>query len=238
MYALADTRCPTRTCALARATLAEMALAGITCVGEFHYLHHGPAEPYGDPNAMGAGADRGRRDAGIRITLLDTCYLAGGFGAPLEGAQARFSDGDAHAWAERVSALATTAPHARIGAAIHSVRAVPRGPARDGRGLGARARGAAARPPVRAARRERGVPRRPRPHPGRAARRRTARSGRARPRSTPPTSPTTTSRRLGGTGTGLHVRDHRARPRRRHRPGPRARRRRRAAVPPAATATP
>ncbi len=37
--------------ALARATYAEMALAGITCVGEFHYVHHQPGgTPYDDPN--------------------------------------------------------------------------------------------------------------------------------------------------------------------------------------------
>ena len=31
-----------------------MALAGITVVGEFHYVHHDEAgNPYSDPNAMG-----------------------------------------------------------------------------------------------------------------------------------------------------------------------------------------
>jgi formiminoglutamate deiminase len=58
------------------------------------------------------------------MTVLDTCYLAGGFGVPLDGVQLRFSDGDAHRWAERVSAW--QAPDGvRVGAAIHSVRAVP-----------------------------------------------------------------------------------------------------------------
>ena len=68
------------------------------------------------------------KQAGLRITLLDTCYLAGGLTAdgyadPNE-IQQRFSDGSAAAWAERVDRLAPAA-HARIGAAIHSVRAVP-----------------------------------------------------------------------------------------------------------------
>ena len=54
MYALAGRLDPDRYLALARATFAEMALAGITAVGEFHYLHHGPGgAPYDDPNAMG-----------------------------------------------------------------------------------------------------------------------------------------------------------------------------------------
>jgi formiminoglutamate deiminase len=61
-------------------------------------------------------------EAGIRIRLLDTCYLASGFGQPPEGVQLRFSDGDADAWAERVAAF----DDPRVGAAIHSVRAVPR----------------------------------------------------------------------------------------------------------------
>src|SRR3954449_3240558 len=54
MYALAATLDPDRYLALARATSAELALAGVACVGEFHYLHHGPGgRPYDDPNAMG-----------------------------------------------------------------------------------------------------------------------------------------------------------------------------------------
>jgi formiminoglutamate deiminase len=127
MYAVAERLDPDAYRALARAVFGEMALAGITCVGEFHYLHHGPGgTPYDDPNAMGAALIEAAAEAGIRITLLDTCYLASGFGTPPEGVQERFSDGDAEAWAERAGAL-RAAPHARIGAAIHSVRAVPGG---------------------------------------------------------------------------------------------------------------
>lgn len=110
---------------LARATYAEMALAGITCVGEFHYVHHRPdGGRYDDANVMGAALVAAAADAGVRITLLDTCYLQGGPDRPLEGVQRRFGDGDGDAWAERASAR-PAAPHARMGAAIHSVRAVP-----------------------------------------------------------------------------------------------------------------
>jgi formiminoglutamate deiminase len=126
MYAIAARLDPDTYHALARAVYAEMALAGITCVGEFHYLHHGPdGAPYADPNAMGEALIEAAREAGIRITLLDTCYLAGGIGKDLEGAQLRFGDGTADAWAGRVSAL-RAGGHGRIGAAVHSVRAVPR----------------------------------------------------------------------------------------------------------------
>ena len=63
MYAVAERLDPDSYRALARAVFGEMALAGITCVGEFHYLHHGAA-PYDEPNAMGDalidGGGRGR----------------------------------------------------------------------------------------------------------------------------------------------------------------------------------
>jgi len=132
MYKVADRLDPDSYRALAAAVFAEMALAGISCVGEFHYLHHRPGgAPYDDPNAMGEALIAAADDAGIRITLLDTCYLTGGIGQPLQGPQLRFSDGTAGNWARRVASLHEHTSkagrlHARVGAAIHSVRAVPR----------------------------------------------------------------------------------------------------------------
>ena len=135
MYAVAARLEPTTYLALARAAYAEMALAGVTAVGEFHYLHHrtGGAR-YLDPNAMGHALVRAAAEAGIRLTLLDTCYLAGGLSedghAELSGPQLRFGDGDARTWALRVDDLRDHTDggpeHLRVGAAIHSVRAVPR----------------------------------------------------------------------------------------------------------------
>jgi formiminoglutamate deiminase len=126
MYAVAGRLDPDRYFALARAVYGEMALAGITCVGEFHYLHHRPdGTPYDDPNAMGHVLVDAAAAAGIRITLLDTLYLKATVdGKALTGVQRRFGDGDGARWAARVAAL-RPAPHARIGAAAHSVRAVP-----------------------------------------------------------------------------------------------------------------
>jgi formiminoglutamate deiminase len=76
---------------------------------------------------MGAALMAAAADAGIRITLLDTCYLQGGIGVELDDTQRRFADRDARAWEARASALADSVPSdssgARIGAAIHSVRA-------------------------------------------------------------------------------------------------------------------
>ncbi|MFC9795996.1 formimidoylglutamate deiminase [Streptomyces sp. NPDC127584] len=125
MYNVAQRLTPDSYFALARAVYAEMALAGITAVGEFHYLHHAPGgTPYADPNAMGEALIAAAGEAGIRITLLDTAYLSSGFGAAPDRHQLRFSDGTADAWAERVSGLKER-DGVRIGAAIHSVRAVP-----------------------------------------------------------------------------------------------------------------
>jgi formiminoglutamate deiminase len=125
MYELAATLEPQSYLRLARATYGEMALAGITAVGEFHYLHHGPGGvPYEDPNELGRALVAAAADAGIRITLLDACYLHGGPDRELDGAQRRFSDGDAERWAERVEGLGDLGAGARLGAAIHSIRAV------------------------------------------------------------------------------------------------------------------
>ena len=130
MYAVAERLRPDTYLRLARAAYAEMALAGVTAVGEFHYLHHGPGgQPYTDPNAMSEALVQAACDAGVRLTLLDTCYLAGGLSAtghqPLHPVQQRFSDGSVESWASRVEALGAR-DGLLVGAAAHSVRAVPR----------------------------------------------------------------------------------------------------------------
>jgi formiminoglutamate deiminase len=125
MYTLARRLDPDTYLELARAVYAEMALAGVSCVGEFHYLHHAPGGArYNDPNAMAEALRQAAVDAGIRLTLLDTCYLTGGIGTPLSPEQQRFSDGNVIAWAQRVADLRGDETML-VGAAIHSVRAVP-----------------------------------------------------------------------------------------------------------------
>lgn len=135
MYEVAGRLQPETYYRLARATFAEMVLAGITSVGEFHYLHHDiDGVPYAEPTAMAEAIARAAREAGIRLTLLDTCYLVGGFGretgqshVPLANVQRRFGDGTAAAWAERATRTKErlTGESVRVGAAVHSVRAVP-----------------------------------------------------------------------------------------------------------------
>jgi formiminoglutamate deiminase len=126
MYDVAARLDPDTYLELATATYREMVAAGITSVGEFHYLHHQPdGTPYDEPNEMGLALIEAARRAGLRVTLLDTCYLSAGFGKPPEGPQVRFSDGDVDGWVERLGSLAPPGDHARIGGAYHSVRAVP-----------------------------------------------------------------------------------------------------------------
>ena len=124
MYQLAGKITPEQLFRLARATYGEMVLSGITQVGEFHYLHHGgDGARYPGPlmeEAICAAAE----ESGVRLTLLDTCYLRPGFeGGQLKGPAARFSDGDALSWRRRVERMSVPSG-VILGAAIHSVRAL------------------------------------------------------------------------------------------------------------------
>lgn len=130
MYDVAANLTPESYERLATAVFIEMAMAGITAVGEFHYLHHqSDGVAYDDPNEMGHALIRAARAAGIRIALLDAGYFRPGFGDdPLHPVQRRFSDGSVAAWLDRVSTLTDTYrddADVVIGLAPHSVRAVP-----------------------------------------------------------------------------------------------------------------
>jgi formiminoglutamate deiminase len=117
MYRLVERLDPDTLLALATAAFGELMLAGATTVHEFHYLHH--------PDGMDDAVCEAARRAGIRLVLLDTCYLRAGFDdTALDPVQRRFSDGDVEAWASRADKAAAANPDVATGAAIHSVRAV------------------------------------------------------------------------------------------------------------------
>ena len=93
MYRAAEQLTPENYYLLARAVYAEMLTAGYTSVAEFHYVHHQVGgKPYGSHD-MELALARAARDVGIRLVLLDTCYLTGGIGQELNEQQARFRDG-------------------------------------------------------------------------------------------------------------------------------------------------
>jgi formiminoglutamate deiminase len=126
MYQVANRLTPENYLALATAVFSEMALAGITHVGEFHYVHHQQnGKQYDDPNEMGKVVIEAAHRAGIRLTLLDVAYLHGGLnGEQLGDEQRRFCDLTIEQWLNRVKDLGTGNEMFSIGLAPHSVRAV------------------------------------------------------------------------------------------------------------------
>jgi len=127
MYRVAGLLDPALMFLVARAVFAEMLVCGYTAVGEFHYLHHrSDGSPYAPAHGMELAIAEAAREVGIRLVLLDTCYLEGAIGQPLLPPQRRFSDGSAVGWLGRWHALRDVIESDRVtlGAAIHSVRAV------------------------------------------------------------------------------------------------------------------
>lgn len=126
MYEIANRLTPDSYRELATMTFAEMALSGITGVGEFHYIHHNTdGTKYKNPNEMGLAMVQAAQRAGIRIALLDVAYLHAALdkSEPL-AEQKRFSDGNIDAWLDRVDALGEGGDGWTVGMAPHSVRAV------------------------------------------------------------------------------------------------------------------
>lgn len=128
MYSAAERLAPEDIYDAARMTFLEMALTGITTVGEFHYLHHNPdGTPYADSNSLAREVMRAARDVGIRICLLNTAYARSGFNQPPNPRQRRFIYADADDYLRDTEALRlslTETDYAWMGVAPHSTRAV------------------------------------------------------------------------------------------------------------------
>ena len=126
MYQIANALTPENYGELAAMVYAEMALAGITGIGEFHYLHHDvQGMKYKNPNEMGMALVAAAQRAGTRLALLDVAYLHGGLDKPeLLPEQKRFADKDVDAWLDRVELLGDGGEGWTVGLAPHSVRAV------------------------------------------------------------------------------------------------------------------
>ncbi|MBZ4415279.1 formimidoylglutamate deiminase [Myxococcus sp. RHSTA-1-4] len=130
MYRAAEALGPDDVYAASRQAFLEMALAGITTVGEFHYLHHQPdGTPYADRNTLAHAVIRAARDVGLRICLLRVGYARAGFQVPENPRQRRFIDRDVDAFVASAESLAREVrgdAAVSVGLAPHSVRAVPR----------------------------------------------------------------------------------------------------------------
>ena len=127
MYRFANGIDPDSIYALSRHAYAELALHGVTHVGEFHYVHHQPdGTPYADRIAMADAVIRAARDVGIRITLLRVLYERAGWGRAIEDGQRRFCDGadDAIRDADALESRWADDACVNVGLAPHSVRAV------------------------------------------------------------------------------------------------------------------
>lgn len=115
--------------AIARLAFKEMALSGVTSVGEFHYLHHQPdGKPYADPNELAHRVIRAARAVGLRISLLRVGYQRAGFGREAAPDQRRFIEPEVDIFTRRLDALreAWSGESAvSFGVAPHSIRAVP-----------------------------------------------------------------------------------------------------------------
>ncbi|MFT6146869.1 MAG: formimidoylglutamate deiminase [Myxococcota bacterium] len=127
MYGVAGALTPDTIGPISRLAFLEMALGGVTAVGEFHYVHHQvDGRPYDDPNELAHRVIQAARDVGIRIALLRVSYSTSAIGVPARPEQRRFCDVSAHASLMALSQLShVSSDHVRIGLAPHSVRAVP-----------------------------------------------------------------------------------------------------------------
>lgn len=130
MYRAAGVLGPEDVFVASRQAFLEMALLGVTAVGEFHYLHHAPdGTPYANRLELAHQVIRAAREVGIRITLLRVGYAQAGANRPLHPSQRRFVDPSPDRFLADVRALQMDYyrdPIVSVGVAPHSVRAVPR----------------------------------------------------------------------------------------------------------------
>ena len=83
MYQAAAHLSPEEVYDVARMCYLEMVHAGITTVGEFHYLHNTPdGTPYDDPNLIARQVIAAAQSVGLRIVLLRSAYLRSGYQLP------------------------------------------------------------------------------------------------------------------------------------------------------------
>jgi formimidoylglutamate deiminase len=125
MYALVESLDRASLRRISAQAFREMRDAGITTVGEFHYVHH---EREGD-FALDDAILQAATDAGIRMVLLYSFYATGAPGRPLEGGQRRFATASVDQYWRQLDRVAgcLDAATQTLGVAPHSIRAASPG---------------------------------------------------------------------------------------------------------------
>lgn len=123
----------------ARMVFLEMLLSGVTCVGEFHYLHHQPdGSPWPEPGFLAREVMRAAHDVGIRIVLLNVLSLrpnqpaeAGGGTSPGTANSDRFRSASVDQFVRETEALRVVvengfpADEVSLGVGAYSLAQVP-----------------------------------------------------------------------------------------------------------------
>jgi formimidoylglutamate deiminase len=130
MYKAAGRFTPEELYTVARMAFLEMALTGVTTVGEFHYVHRDrDGSAYANPNEIALHIVRAAKDVGIRIALLRVAYVRAGYRKAPDPGQRRFIEPDVDAFLKNTddlrSKLTNSNGLAWVGVAPHSIRAVP-----------------------------------------------------------------------------------------------------------------
>jgi len=106
MFALAAQLDPEQLFNIARFAFVELAMSGVTAVGEFHYLHHAPdGRAYDNPNLLAGEVIRAASDVGLRIALLRVAYARSGFQTEANPRQGRFLEGDQEEYLQNLERL-------------------------------------------------------------------------------------------------------------------------------------
>lgn len=126
MYRAALHLTPNELYDVARMAFLEMALSGITAVGEFHYVHRQPdGSAYDDPNLLAKRVIDAAKSVGIRICLLRVAYARAGYDLPPNPGQLRFYEttDDFLSAADLLATDVADLPTVSMGVAPHSIRA-------------------------------------------------------------------------------------------------------------------
>ena len=113
---------------ISRLAFAELAMSGVTAVGEFHYVHHAAdGQPYPNRLELAEAVIKAAHEIGLRLSLIRTAYMRAGYQQVLKPAQLRFTDTSVElvlADVEQLLVGYADDPLVTVGLAAHSIRAV------------------------------------------------------------------------------------------------------------------